>query len=131
VYDTLLFLHVLAAFVLVASTVIFSAFALGGPVTRSGRISAMAMDGLGGLGTLVLGIWLALYLDEYEITDGWILGAIVLWALAASTSTAFSRALPDGDGAAAVLERAAIRNHWLRVAFTVGLLAVMVWKPGA
>ena len=32
---------------------------------------------VGGLGTLVLGIWLALNLDEYDFFDGWILGAIV------------------------------------------------------
>jgi hypothetical protein len=111
--------------------VIFSAFALGGPVTRSGRISAVALDGLGGTGTLVLGIWLALYLDEYEITDGWILGAVVLWILGATTSNLFTRVLPEGDGSAAVLARGALRNHWLRVLFVVGLLAVMIWKPGA
>ena len=36
---------------------------------------------IGGLGTLVFGIWLALYVKGYEIWDGWIITAIVLWAI--------------------------------------------------
>jgi hypothetical protein len=37
---------------------------------------------LGGLATLVLGIWLAIYVDGYEVWDGWIIAAIVLWLVA-------------------------------------------------
>ena len=62
--------------------VIFSAFALG--MTTDSRLLAVgnALWNVGGLGTLVLGIWLALYVDGYEIWDGWIITAIVLFAIA-------------------------------------------------
>ena len=81
-YDWLLFLHVLSAFALVATVVIFSAFALG--TATDSRLLAVgnALWNVGGLGTLVLGIWLALYVDGYEIWDGWIITAIVLLAIA-------------------------------------------------
>ena len=81
-YDWLLFLHVLSAFALVATVVIFSAFALG--MATDSRLLAVgnALWNVGGLGTLVLGIWLALYVDGYEIWDGWIITAIVLFAIA-------------------------------------------------
>lgn len=39
----------------------------------------------GTLGTLVFGIWLAIERDEYQVWDGWILAALVLWAIAAET----------------------------------------------
>ena len=48
---------------------------------------------VGGLGTLVLGIWLALHLDEYEFWDGWILGAIALWFVATGLGQSTQRRL--------------------------------------
>ena len=62
--------------------VIFSAFALG--MAADSRLLAVGngLWNVGGLGTLVLGIWLALYLDGYEIWDGWIITALVLFAIA-------------------------------------------------
>ena len=62
--------------------VIYSSFVLGSPVNRQTRLIGEILWGLGGLGTLALGIWLALYLDEYGIWDGWIIAAIVLWLAA-------------------------------------------------
>jgi hypothetical protein len=82
---------------------------------------------VGGIGTLVLGVWLALYLDQYEIWDGWIIGAIVLWALATGLGESVRRRLA---GAQAVESRVAMM-HWLRTLAVVGLLVLMVWKPGA
>ena len=81
-YDWLLFLHVLSAFALFATVVVFSAFALG--MAADSRLLAVGngLWNVGGLGTLVLGIWLALYLDNYEIWDGWIITALVLFAIA-------------------------------------------------
>ena len=81
-YDWLLFLHVLSAFALFGTVVIFSAFALG--TATDSRLLAVGngLWNVGGLGTLVLGIWLALYLDNYEIWDGWIITALVLFAIA-------------------------------------------------
>ena len=51
---------------------------------------------VGGLGTLVLGIWLALNLDEYDFFDGWILGAIVLWFVATGLGQMVQRGLATG-----------------------------------
>ncbi len=81
-YDWLLFLHVLSGFALFGTVVIFSAFALG--TATDSRLLAVAngLWNVGGLGTLVLGIWLALYVDGYEIWDGWIITAIVLFSIA-------------------------------------------------
>ena len=79
-YDWLLFLHVLAAFLLVATVVIFSAFALGAAADSRVLAVGNVLWGVGGLGTLVFGIWLAIYLDGYDLLDGWILAALVLWA---------------------------------------------------
>ena len=93
VNETLLFLHVLAAFSLVAATVIYSAFVLGSPVNRATtRTIAEILWGLGGLGTLVLGIWLALDTDGYSLGDGWIISAIVLWVLATGAGCRRARA---------------------------------------
>ena len=78
----LLFFHVLAAFFLGAGVVIYTAFVLGGPVNRPTRLVAEILWGVGGLGTLAFGIWLALNRPEYEIWDGWIIAALVLWVLA-------------------------------------------------
>jgi hypothetical protein len=61
VYDWLLFLHVLAAFSIVATVVVFSALALGLTTDARVLIVSSVLWGIGGLGTLVFGVWLALY----------------------------------------------------------------------
>src|SRR4029453_6246266 len=48
----------------------FRVAAIGGPLIAAGA----------GL-TLVLGIWLAIDLDAYQPWDGWVIAAIVLWAI--------------------------------------------------
>jgi hypothetical protein len=136
VYDALLFLHVLAAFAIVATVVIFSAFAFG--LTTDSRVLAVGnvLWAIGGLGTLVFGIWLALYVKGYEIWDGWIIAAIVLWAIATElgrraqveyatvTGGAVGAAAATGPGQAALM-------HWLRSVVVLALLVVMIYKPGA
>lgn len=130
--ETLLFLHVLAAFFLVAAVVIYSAFVLGGPVNRPTRTVAEILWGIGGLGTLVLGIWLALDIDGYEIWDGWIIAAIVLWLLATGAGTPVSREVqPRGDDAALAIPSNVVGAHWVRTALVIALLVVMIYKPGA
>jgi hypothetical protein len=132
VTETLIFLHVLAAFFLVAGVVIYSAFVLGSPVNRPTRTVAEILWGIGGLGTLVLGIWLALDIDGYELWDGWILAAIVLWVLATGAGTQVSREVqPRGDDSALALPSNVIGAHWARTAFVIALLVVMIYKPGA
>ena len=121
VYDTLLFFHVLAAFMLGATVVVSSALVLGGPAAPRTSTVANVLWDVWSLGTLVFGVWLALYVDGYEIWDGWILAAIVLWAIAVEL----------GRRARDVAVANVATWHWLRTLFVVLLLADMVWKPGA
>jgi hypothetical protein len=136
VYDWLLFLHVLTAFALVTTVVIFSAFALG--LAADSRILAVAnaLWAVGGLGTIVFGVWLAIYVKGYDLLDGWIIAAIVLWAIASElgrrAQVALAPAPSAGDGAAvAVAPSQAALMHWLRTLVVVALLVVMIYKPGA
>jgi hypothetical protein len=130
-YEALLFSHVLAAFFLAMGVVIYSGFVLGGPVNRATRLVGEILWGVGGLGTLVLGIWLALNRPEYEIWDGWIIGAIVLWLAATGTGQPVSMAFqPRGDDSAIAVDQRITLMHWLRTLLVVALLVVMVWKPG-
>lgn len=124
-YDWLLFLHLISAFLLGVTVVVYSAVAFG--ATTDGRTMFMADRcwDVGGLGTLVLGIWLALHLDQYDFFDGWILGAIGLWLVATGLGQSVIRRRAAG-------ETAAIDTmHWLRTLAVIGLLVLMVWKPGA
>lgn len=115
VTEFVLFLHVLAAFLFGATTVIASASALGAALPESTLKLSDRLWDVGGIGTLVFGIWLAL--DEYSIVDAWILIAFVLWAGAYELGR---RARTDPTP-----------WHWLRTIVVVLLLVDMVWKPGA
>jgi hypothetical protein len=125
VYDWLLFFHLLAAFLLAVTVVSYTAVALGGPAPGRTLFVADRCWDVGGLGTLVLGIWLALYLNEYDLFDGWILGAIGLWVIATGLGETVRRRLADGETAAVST------MHWLRTLAVLGLLVLMIWKPGA
>ena len=129
--ETLLFFHVLAAFFLVTGVVMYSAFVLGGPVSRPTRTVAEILWGVGGLGTLVFGIWLAL--KDYDILDGWIIAALVLWLLAMGSGSQVSRAVQPSGGEASVVtvDRRVMFAHWSRVLYVLLLLGDMVWKPWA
>jgi hypothetical protein len=125
VYDWLLFLHLLAAFLLAVTVVTYTAVALGAPATGRTLFVADRCWDVGGLGTLILGIWLALHLDEYGFFDGWILGAIGLWVIATGLGDTVRRRLAEGQTAAVTT------MHWLRTLTVLGLLVLMIWKPGA
>jgi hypothetical protein len=130
-YDFLLFVHVLAAFFLAAGAVIYTAFVLGGPVNRETRLVAEILWGVGGLGVLAFGVWLALNRPEYELWDGWIIAALVLWVLTMGSGAQVSRSVqPAGDDSAVAIDRRAAFAHWMRIVYVVALLVVMVWKPG-
>jgi len=134
VYHTLLFLHVLAAFALVTTVVVFSAFALG--LTTDSRVLSVGnvLWAVGGLGTLVFGVWLALYVQGYEIWDGWIIAAIVLWAIGTELGRRAQvgyTASPAGDASVSADARQAAIMHWLRSLVVLALLVVMIYKPGA
>jgi hypothetical protein len=124
-HDWLLFLHLLAAFMLAVTVVTYTAVALGAPAGGRTLFVADRCWDVGGLGTLVLGIWLALNLPEYDFWDGWILGAIALWMVATGLGQSAQRRLAGGTPKDIAL------MHWLRTLAVLGLLVLMVWKPGA
>ena len=124
-YDWLLFFHLLAAFLLFVTLVTYTAMALGAVAGGRAVFVADRCWDVGGLGTLVLGIWLALYLDEYDFFDGWILGAIALWFVATGLGQSTQRRVA-ADATARIATM-----HWLRTLAVLGLLVLMVWKPGA
>ena len=124
-YDTLLFFHLLAAFLLAVTVVTYTAVALGAPATGRTLFVADRCWDVGGLGTLVLGIWLALNLDQYDFWDGWILGAIALWFVATGLGQSTQRRLASDPAVDIAV------MHWLRTLTVLGLLVLMIWKPGA
>ena len=123
--DWLLLFHLLAAFLLAVTIVMYSAVALGAAAPGRTLFVADRCWDVGGLGTLIFGIWLALKLDQYGFFDGWILGALALWLVATGLGQSVQRRMDSGDtGAVAAM-------HWIRTLVVIGLLVLMVWKPGA
>jgi hypothetical protein len=134
VYDTLLFLHLLSAAIAFITLAIFSAWAAGAPVGRADFLISDIAWNVSGSGLLIFGVWLALYVDGYELWDGWILGALVLFG-AASAFGAWARrgalaALETGPGTEPSARQVTLW-HWLRTISIVGILVLMIWKPGA
>ena len=130
-YHALLFFHVLAAFFLVAAVVMFSSFVLGGPLNRPSKLVAEILWGVGGLGTLALGIWLALNRPEYELWDGWIIAAIVLWVIGSAIGgriAAGYRRLASGGGSP---DPATLVMNLALVVTVLVILIDMIYKPGA
>jgi hypothetical protein len=125
VYDWLLFLHLIAAFLLAVTVVMYSAIALGSAAPGRTLFVADRCWDVGGLGTLIFGVWLALYLDEYDFFDGWILGALALWFVATGLGQSIQRRRAAGETAAVAT------MHWIRTLVVLGLLVLMIWKPGA
>ena len=124
-YHGLLFFHLIAAFLLAVTIVMYSAVALG--ATSSPRMLFVADRcwDVGGLGTLIFGIWLALNLEQYDFFDFWILLALALWFVATGLGQSVQRRM-GGEDMAAVNAM-----HWIRTIVVIALLVTMVWKPGA
>jgi uncharacterized membrane protein len=104
--EWVLALHVLSAFAYIGGIVLFwvliaavrkidtpEATIRMEPVVKVGNIAVA----LGAVGTIVLGIYLAFALDSYAIWDGWIIAALVLWAVSGAsgqrTGVAYMRGL--------------------------------------
>jgi uncharacterized membrane protein len=124
-YDWLLFLHLIGAFAAIGSAVVFSVLFVSGGRVAVPQLTFLArrLWDVGGLMTLVFGVWLAL--DDYSIVDGWILTALVLWAIAAGTGIRVGLAFDAGEGE---------RSRPLYAVMTLAVLAllfVMIFKPGA
>jgi hypothetical protein len=134
--DWLLFLHVLSAFVAVASLVVLWGLVAGtrepepaidGPAaTALGKWAGIGV-GVGLMGVLVFGVWLAIDLDAYQLWDGWILASLVLWML---SGWAGGRAGKEAERGPEGRE-GWIRYQALNSAAVLLILVLMIWKPGA
>jgi uncharacterized membrane protein len=153
----LLALHVLGAFAYVGGVVLFwilivavrtidtpEATTRMEPIVKVGN----AAVGIGGIGTIALGIWLAFAVDSYAIWDGWIIAALVLWAVAAAfgqrTGVAYmrgmtkARELEAAGQTGANAELLALNRttdgvvlHFLTSVAVLLILLDMIFKPGA
>jgi hypothetical protein len=87
------------------------------------------MWNVGGIGVLVLGVALAIDVDAYDLLDGWIVAAIVLWLIASGAGGPLSAGLRD-DARSLDRRRARILYAVMATA-TAALLIDMIFKPGA
>jgi uncharacterized membrane protein len=104
--------------------------------------------GIGGVGTIVLGIWLAFRLDSYAIWDGWIIAALVLWAIAGGVGQRTGAEYMKGTKKAKELEAAGqtgpsadllalnrtqtgVVLHAIASLALLLILLDMIFKPGA
>jgi hypothetical protein len=131
-YDTLLFLHLLGAFTAFITIAMFSAYALGVAPDRGSFLLADWSWNVSGIMLVVFGIWLALYVDRYEIWDVWILASLVLLGVASAFGARARVVVVNGleTGAGAPAGRLSAW-HWLRTATVIAILVLMIWKPGA
>ena len=155
--DWILALHVLSAFALVAGVVLFWVLIVAIRQTdtaegtiRMGPASALAESciGVGAVGTIVFGVWLALSVGGYELWDRWIVAGIVLWAIAmglgSRTSAIYNRSAAKARELHAAGQMAPSRelvalNRTARgvvlqalTSLTVLLILLdMIFKPGA
>ena len=155
--DWILALHVLSAFAYVAGIVLFWVLVVAvrrtdtpdgtirmGPVVKVGN----AAVGIGAGGTIVFGVWLAFSVGGYNIWDGWIIAAIVLWALSLATGQRTGAAYMQGMTKAEELATAGqsapnaellelnrtqsgLVMHTLSTLLVLLILIDMIWKPGA
>ncbi len=90
---------------------------------------------VGGLGTIVLGIILAVDNEDFQPWDGWIIVAYIVWAIAggagARTATGYREAVEDGASLTDTVrsQRGVILYAVMAVA-VLALLVVMIFKPG-
>jgi uncharacterized membrane protein len=153
--DWLLMLHVTSAFLLVGGSV--SAAILNTLAMTSKQPSEAAsllrliraslpLIFVGVAGTFVFGIWLW-HEKGYGIGSGWIWGALVLWVAANALGGAGGRhqerarelaeqLAKSGDTwtdelQALLRDRKGNALSWLAGLATLGVLVLMIWKPGA
>jgi uncharacterized membrane protein len=155
--DWMLALHVLSAFAVVAGVILFLILTVSvrrtdtpegtlrlGPLTKV----ADAAIGVGMGGTIILGIWLAFSAGGYDIWDGWIIAALVLWVIATVLGQRASAAYTAGVKKAQELQAAGQTGPnaellalnrtpnglLLQVLVSVVVLLIildMIWKPSA
>jgi uncharacterized membrane protein len=115
-----------------------------GPIAKVGN----AAVGIGMGGTILFGVWLAFSVGGYDIWDGWIIAALVLWLIGAELGRRTAAAYMEGPLKAQELEAAGqtgpspellavnrtstgLLMHTLSSVVIVLILIDMIWKPGA
>jgi uncharacterized membrane protein len=155
--DWILALHVLSAFAYVAGMILFWVLIVAVRRTddpegtirmQPAVIVGNAAVGIGAGGTIILGIWLALSVGGYDLWDGWIIAALVLWAIAAAVGQRTGKAYMEGVNKAQELRAAGQRGanaellalnrtqnglilHAVASVVVLLILIDMIWKPGA
>ena len=155
--DWALAVHVLSAFAYVGGLVLFWVLVVAvrrmdtpegtlrmEPIVKVGNVAV----GLGAVGTILVGIYLAFAVDSYAIWDGWIIAALVLWAVAGALGQRTGVAYMQGMNKAKELDAAGKtgpdrellalnRTQTGLILQTLASLAVllilvdMIFKPGA
>jgi len=155
--DWILALHVLSAFAYAGGLVLFWILIVAvrrtdvpeatirmEPVVKVGN----AAVGVGAGGTIVLGIWLAISLDAYQVWDGWVIAAIVLWVISLTTGqrtgAAYTKAMtraqelqaagqtgPNTELLALNRTSNGVLMHALTTLAVAAILIDMIFKPGA
>ena len=155
--DWILSLHVLSAFALVAALVLFWVLIVAvrrtdlpesttrmNPLGKIGNIAVI----VGSVGTVVFGVWLAFSYGGYDIWDGWIIAALVLWAIAtgagqragmeylrgAEKAQELVAANQTGPSAELLALNRTQRGLLLQAVSSAAALLIlidMIWKPGA
>jgi uncharacterized membrane protein len=150
-------LHVLSAFAYVGGMVLFWVLIVAvrrvatpaetihmEPIVKVGNVAV----GIGAVGTILLGIWLAFRIDSYAIWDGWIIAALVLWAVAGAlgqrTGVAYMQGMnrakeldaagedgPNDELLALNRTSAGVLLHTLASVAVLLILLDMIFKPGA
>jgi len=153
----MLVLHVLSAFSLVAGIIFFWVLIVAvrqtdtpegtirmGPLSRIAEVAV----GVGAGGTILLGVWLAFSVGGYDIWDGWIIAALVLWVIATGLGQRAGAAYVEGVKKAQELQTAGqtgpnaellalnrtSRGVVLQLLTSIVVLLIlidMIWKPGA
>lgn len=155
--DWMLALHVLSAFAFVTAVVLFWVLIvavrkmdLPEARLRMERVVNVgnAAFAIGSIGTIAFGLWLAFSVGGYDIWDGWIVAALVLWVLALPVGRRTGEAYMRGLNKARELEAAGqsgpnaellalnrtsegVLMHFLTSVVVLLILIDMIWKPGA
>jgi hypothetical protein len=119
-YETLLLVHLLGVFAVVSGLACVTPLVFGASVDEpaAGRLlkASQALFGSGVLLTLIFGFWLIADRD-YRFFKTWIIGALVLWLIAAGTG---SQVKGPGDKP----------KYAIAVVSVVAIFVLMIFKPG-
>jgi hypothetical protein len=155
--DWLLALHLLSAAFLVSALVVFTVLIVAGWKTdvpsAQARMMGVAKGGtvavtIGSLGAIIFGVWLAIDIDGYKVWDGWVLAAIIMWAIAVETGrrggehynalgkraqelVAAGNDAPDAELGAMARSSKGVGLHAVTFVLVLLILVDMIWKPGA